>query len=283
MANRYRRNTSSNSRRSRSSGGSLTSVLILLGIVIGILLTSAGYMFFSKRPAGTKTQSNSLLVKTSEKSTQKEKAKETAQRFEFYTLLPGMEVQLPDAPPNTSQANQSHKQSHKKHEPVNVLVQPLTSRPIPQTASKETEKEHKSRKASTHSDSNKMSHTSHASTLQTTSSSHTEPSKENKNTNVKDNLNGNADSKNSIMQGSAAQYILQAGIFQELTLADELKAKLTLQGFNTRIQKVQTQEGQTWFRVTLGPFASESNALQQKKRLENQKIHGILILQRPNT
>lgn len=236
MANRNRRNSSS--KRSRKSAGSFTGVLIMVGVVIGILLTSAGYMFFSKPSRDSKSQSSHFLVKK-EKSFKKEKEKDNtqnAQRFEFYTLLPGMEVQLPDAPSHSH--TKIKNQANIKQEPVNGLVHPVNGSPnsnIPSTSSSSS-------------------------------------------------ASASASSKESKAQTSSKQtdahYILQAGIFQELRLADELKATLTLQGFNTRIQKVQTPEGHTWFRVTLGPFATESNALQQKKRLEEQKIHGILILQR---
>lgn len=276
MANRYKRNSHSGSRKSKNSGSSLTGVFVLLGIVIGILLTSAGYMFFSKQSINGKTNSENLLVKARSKSAKKEK--DAAQRFEFYTLLPGMEVQLPDAT-QTAHAKNQTPNAQKKNEPVNVLVQPVASRPVPPTVIKEPKD---SKNQSQHqSQSIAKTTADHSMSVQNTN---IHPKQTNKNTVQTTQGSHNTQNTNShhSAENAALQYILQAGIFQELNLADELKAKLTLQGFNTRIQKVQTQEGQTWFRVTLGPFPSESNALQQKQRLEAQKIHGILILQRPN-
>ena len=78
---------------------------------------------------------------------------------------------------------------------------------------------------------------------------------------------------------AAAQYVIQVGAYRESTTADQLKARLSAQGIAARIQKVAAEDG-TWFRVSCGPFPSESMALNQKKRLEKQQINGILILQR---
>ena len=61
--------------------------------------------------------------------------------------------------------------------------------------------------------------------------------------------------------------------------AEELKSRLVLQGFRPHIQKVRVQED-IWFRVTLGPFSTETMALKQKKQLEKHQIRGILFLQR---
>lgn len=229
---KYKRNSQARSRNTRRKGSSLTWVFILFGILIGILSAVGGFMFFANSPTSKPT--HILVQKPSEKVAKKEK--DSAQRFEFYTLLPGMEVQLPDAPSKTVA------QTAKKQEPVKVIVQSQSSPPAAPASEKTSSKaiaQHPQEQSS-----------------------------------------GKA---LAATKNATAQYIVQAGIFQDLPLADELKAKLTLQGFNTHIQKVQTQEGQTWFRVTLGPFTTESSALNHKKRLEEQKIHGILILQRPSS
>lgn len=78
---------------------------------------------------------------------------------------------------------------------------------------------------------------------------------------------------------AAAQYLVQAGNFRTLVNAESLKEKLHLQGLSAKIQKIEAEDG-VWFRVTLGPFPSETIALSQKSRLAKEKIPGILILQR---
>jgi cell division protein FtsN len=132
------------------------------------------------------------------------KEKQPTPHFEFYTLLPGMEVPLPEQTTIVNNAKEQPKQ----------LKQPNTATPKQK---------------------------------------------------MKDPL-------------KSAQYILQAGVFREMTKADTLKARLVLQGLNTKIQKVKAKDG-FWFRVTLGPFPTETQALKQKKQLLSQNIHTTLMLQ----
>lgn len=78
---------------------------------------------------------------------------------------------------------------------------------------------------------------------------------------------------------AAAQYLVQAGSFRELLHAESLKQRLHEQGLSAKIQQIEAEDG-IWFRVTLGPFSSETMALTHKSRLAKEKIPGILILQR---
>lgn len=78
---------------------------------------------------------------------------------------------------------------------------------------------------------------------------------------------------------AAARYTIQAGAFRTLPSAMRLKTQLSQQGMRTHIQKIEEENG-TWFRVNVGPFASESMAIAHKNRLATQNIQGILILQR---
>jgi cell division protein FtsN len=245
MAN-YRRKTQARSSRRRGSS-SLVWVWIFMGIFIGIAITASSYIFLTK-PNFTQFVQRKSTAPTSpkytiERSAKKEKEKQAAERFEFYTLLPGMEIQLPDK--HTSPHQPPISQPSKMTEPVTVLVRPQTSPPlVPQTPSG--------------------------------------PSKTAETKAIPRPLVPPSAAPTPTRKGYSARYIIQAGVFQNLQQADELKAKLTLQGFSPRIQKVQAKTGQAWFRVTLGPYASESNALSQKNRLEEQQIRSILILQRPN-
>ena len=63
------------------------------------------------------------------------------------------------------------------------------------------------------------------------------------------------------------QYSIQAGIFHNLIEADELKAKLTLQGFEITIETSSTQD-KNWYKVLLGPFSSEEIATTKKQQLD---------------
>jgi len=51
-------------------------------------------------------------------------------------------------------------------------------------------------------------------------------------------------------------YILQAGSFGNHEDADRLKAKLTLSGLETHIEKVAIEGKGAYYRVRLGPYSS---------------------------
>lgn len=56
-------------------------------------------------------------------------------------------------------------------------------------------------------------------------------------------------------------FILQAAVFQSKQPAESLKAQLTLQGFEVKIEPYQKNDSPTtWYRVYLGPFQQESQA-----------------------
>lgn len=56
-------------------------------------------------------------------------------------------------------------------------------------------------------------------------------------------------------------FILQAAVFQSKQPAESLKAQLTLQGFEVKIEAYQKNESlTTWYRVYLGPYQQESQA-----------------------
>ena len=55
---------------------------------------------------------------------------------------------------------------------------------------------------------------------------------------------------------AGVNYILQAGSFGNHEDADRLKAKLTLSGLETHIEKVAIEGKSTYYRVRLGPYAS---------------------------
>jgi cell division protein FtsN len=260
MIRQRRRGSYSHSKSKRQSSSSLTWVWILTGILIGVVGVVGIYSFFdqtSLKQYRVKANSQSNPPKALAEKSKKEK--EVAQRFEFYTLLPGMEIQLPDK----KQASNNSASHHSKANQTSSKVAQPSSQTQPQSKSN-------------------VALTQKSSSQSFPSSASVSDSIPKQKANCSDGASATASSSPSTVANSTL-FIVQAGIFQGLTQADELKARLALQGFNTRIQKVQTQEGDTWFRVTLGPFTSEALALNQKKRLAQQKIQGILILQRSNT
>ena len=216
-----------NSRRSKSNAWGW----LMTGMLIGILGITAIFLFVTGKwpldkfnakfnPNPLIRQSNAILPNsTTQKNAHKPKStvarhskttapKEPA-RFEFYQLLPGMEVPLPET--TTEAATQASKPTLAKTEAAAHTSKPALAKTETKLA--------------------------------------------------------------------AAQYLVQAGNFRALVNAESLKEKLHSQGLSAKIQKIEAEDG-AWFRVTLGPFPSETIALSQKSRLAKQKIPGILILQR---
>ena len=73
--------------------------------------------------------------------------------------------------------------------------------------------------------------------------------------------------RNSAPSGKA---ILQVGSFQSATDAETLKAELAFLGLQARVESA-TVNNDTWHRVQLGPFDSETKLSQARNRLiENQ-------------
>lgn len=164
-------------------------------------------------------------------------APQTVQEFEFYTLLPGMEVQVPSNQGTKTQAKPPLQQPSANNQ-INPPAAVMTTKPAcPASNAKQ-------------------------SSLKKTPSPPTA-------TKVGNTTAPAADTK---------RYIIEAGMFRNFGEADSLKAKLALQGFNPHIQKVMTERGETWFRVALGPYYSESLANTQKQSLLALKVRGIVIV-----
>lgn len=70
----------------------------------------------------------------------------------------------------------------------------------------------------------------------------------------------------SINKDAVAQSILQVGSFQSADEADSLKAQLAFLGLEASIKSAMVNE-ETWHRVQIGPFASESKLSRAKNLL----------------
>lgn len=268
MRKQYRK-TKQNYRNQRSSQRSSWAWLwLLMGMFVGVLIASTAYMFIiqkwslkSLKPLPQLEAKKADIYQngnppSKEKEPTKRTAKETSERFEFYTLLPGMEVTLPD--------HNEHTQTAKAKGMVNPILteQAASTPPAPEITSKNVPTSTVPNKSAKQNKDNKLKNNIHNNKALSSKSKTLETKKNERCKNAK-----------------AAMYIIQAGMFRDSKTADALKARLILQGFNTKVRKVINREG-IWFKVTLGPYPNETLALRQKKRLAEQKINGILVLQR---
>lgn len=72
------------------------------------------------------------------------------------------------------------------------------------------------------------------------------------------------------------EYIIQAGAFRQHQQADNLKAKLALQGIIAYIETVKNN-ADTWHRVRIGPVTNMAQLNQTRKRLKDNGIDSIVV------
>jgi cell division protein FtsN len=77
--------------------------------------------------------------------------------------------------------------------------------------------------------------------------------------------------------GPAAQYLVQVGSFKNAADADRLKAQLLLLGMEVRVSRVRIDDGDTWHRVRVGPFADRKSLESARQRLAEAGIRSIVI------
>lgn len=76
----------------------------------------------------------------------------------------------------------------------------------------------------------------------------------------------------------SSNFIIQAGSFREPAQAEELKARLTLNGFEASIQTVKIEQQDLWYRVFLGPYEDKNQAILAQQKLESAQSINSLIL-----
>lgn len=71
------------------------------------------------------------------------------------------------------------------------------------------------------------------------------------------------------------QYLLQVASFHSQEDADRLRARLTLQGLDTQIQRVVIDGKNTYYRVRTGPYARLSDMERARDQLRGQGLPPI--------
>lgn len=81
---------------------------------------------------------------------------------------------------------------------------------------------------------------------------------------------------------SAIIYQIQAGIYDNHTYADSVKAKLNLNGLDAKLETINTNHKRR-FRVTIGPFTSRQVAENTQRQLNNLiQTNGALVIKHTN-
>ena len=72
-------------------------------------------------------------------------------------------------------------------------------------------------------------------------------------------------------------FYLQVGAFENPTEADNLKAKLALNGINATTQRVEIADKPTVLRVRVGPYAKPEDASDVRARLQTLGINANIV------
>ena len=72
-------------------------------------------------------------------------------------------------------------------------------------------------------------------------------------------------------------YLLQAGSFRNEEDARRLRVELVLQGLEPKVEEVNVRNGETWFRVQLGPFSDQETLGETQEVLAKNRIDSLLL------
>lgn len=85
-----------------------------------------------------------------------------------------------------------------------------------------------------------------------------------------------AEPSNTTLANDADKYILQVGSFRSSADAEQMKARLALQGFTALTQTVKVND-ETWHRVRIGPVAGARKADEMRSRLGQAGIESLVM------
>jgi cell division protein FtsN len=245
-------------RRKGGSNGTPGWVWLVAGLVLGAalffivpgLLKKDGDGFFRPQPnpdalpaqvADADGNADDIAPETSTATSQPDAvmddtaAKET--QYDFYTLLPGKEVQMSDAELAASARAEQDSEARAAKAAAEAAAA-ANPKPLPETTATSV--------ATTPAD----PATQTASTTPATA-----PDKP---------------------AASDAHYILQAGAFGASGDAEATKAKIALLGLSARVESAQIN-GKTVYRVRMGPYGTASELAEAKQKLANGNLPAMAI------
>lgn len=253
------RNKNQARRKSGGNNGTPGWVWLVAGLVLGAaaffvvpgLLKKDGDGFFRPQPnpdalpaqvADAEGNAEDIAPETSSSTSQPEApaddsaAKET--QYDFYTLLPGKEVQMSDAELAASaRAEQaSDARAAAKAADAEAVADAANPKPLPETAA--------------------------ATTSPTTPVATPAPTV--------------ATAAPTKPAGNEARYILQAGAFGGSGDAEATKAKIAMLGLSARVESAEIG-GKTVYRVRMGPYGSASELAEAKQKLANGNLPAMAI------
>ena len=73
------------------------------------------------------------------------------------------------------------------------------------------------------------------------------------------------------------EYILQVGSFKKVSDADRLRAELILLNLSAQVETVTVRNGETWYRVLVGPYDNSSRVAKARSILASNDINPLLL------
>ena len=77
---------------------------------------------------------------------------------------------------------------------------------------------------------------------------------------------------------AADGYVLQVGAFRERGRAESLSRQIVEKGFNAFVEEAPLNQGETAYRVRVGPYAELLQAQESAQELSNRSGYQVLIL-----
>lgn len=79
------------------------------------------------------------------------------------------------------------------------------------------------------------------------------------------------------------RFFLQAGSFRQRNEADRVRAQILLLGMDVKLEDAKLGDGETWYRVQVGPFQDRGSVNQAQKTLAGNGFDNLLLQQRTGT
>ena len=248
-----------NQARRNSGNGTPGWVWLIAGLVLGAaaffivpgLMKKDGDGFFRPQPnpdalPAQVVDADGIAPETSTATSQPDaKADDTAARetqYDFYTLLPGKEVQMSDAELAAS-ARDEQARAARARRAADAASAPDSGNPTPIVETPAT---------------------APASTATTAAAAATAAN------------TASAPATASTAAVSEARYILQAGAFGASGDAESTKAKIALLGLSARVESARIGD-KTVYRVRMGPYGSASELAEAKQKLASGGLPAMAI------
>jgi cell division protein FtsN len=240
------------SSRTAERSGPSGFVWMLMGVLIGLIIAGVFYLKNQTRSKSIELpvpqQPKAILPTQSKPSPKMPPSTQNLQtQFDFYNVLPGQKVTGPSGDEDTTEINNQNQ--------VETEVQAQTAKPqLPPPAP----------------------------TLETPAS---QPDVASKPTAGTTSAPSEAKPNKSVLPPPAPQsstspkptsYIVQIATLSNSQDVDQLKAQLSLLGFEVRVSKIQ-KNGKTLERVWMGPYHSQSEAQAIQKQLQENTISGKVL------